>query len=662
MIGHFEHNAFKMQGAEKLAWNFEVPRTLLEPILRDSLPEDVNVLIAASDKRWTFEIEEFELPFNGELDTRALTVREQVAELISSMSFTARVGLSEIQIQRAGKTPMRVDGLALTGAQTTDGFKAHANFDLATASAAESAKFIVELGPLNLWRHLFAGEEPRSPLAWEANVGVTALPLLALLSDMEIESEYFEILDGVFAGNLQVHDGLDSTARIGVTLANDSVRVSLTDLWADREHLVRSGESDLIVIELEGSKLGGLVAGHVPEGMRVALPDEGCRIVVERIELPRGVASTDAFDLSQLSARARLEAPSIGILLDGSKRVALSGVHATLALAPEKNPVIELQTGIEGSEQSNLTVEVLALRSLEEIMAAEDLNEMRFKLDATANSISSSLVDRLAKQDGLIVDVLGSELNLTCNSAAIGLTQGPLKLHMNSETATLDWTGTLEDGVMISSGEDQLEAKVGLSPLFNERIIGSLVPILVEAKKEPGAAPVFLTLSDCTLPLGGDVSQMNGKLRLDLGAIQYRVLPQLEEFIGQSARLKNSVIAPIDINIVNGIAEYENLAIEIGGKNYSFAGSIALATNTLDFETEIPLSNLGSRLDRNVKRLVDKGLLDANVAVPVSLGGTVKRPRVGFRDGFIESLTKDLLPNALDDILKGGLEKLLGKD
>ena len=68
-------------------------------------------------------------------------------------------------------------------------------------------------------------------------------------------------------------------------------------------------------------------------------------------------------------------------------------------------------------------------------------------------------------------------------------------------------------------------------------------------------------------------------------------------------------------------------------------------------------------MSKELDRLRDKGFLDENLVVPLEVGGTIKKPSIGLKKGFITGLTKDFLKgDALDGLLRGGLRKLLGGD
>lgn len=653
--GHFSEGGFRMDAGEQLSWNMDAPLALIEPLMADALPEGVRLELLEADQRWSVEVTELVLPVLGTSGPG----EDRLLGMLSSASFKARFEAAGVAVERAGFGPLRLQESAISIEQDGRGLVAVVAFVLNSEAQGQPARIGLEMRPRDAWESVLGDGKT---LAWAADLTFEDLELANLLRGQGVEHEQLSLFEGSFEGGAQVRRGRGARALLGGHLKGDSLRLTLADLWTDETHLARSAVDDFLVVELDPTVLTQLVDANLPEGMQVGFPDGKQRLVFEKLELPRVDSGSNDFDLQALEAQLRLEVDTLGLTLEDTDEVVLSAIRGTLAVGSQASPQFTLDAGVLGHEACALHLEATSLVSFEEALQAEDYANLKFSLNANAHSVPSSLVDSFAKQDGLIVDVLGPTLDLECRSEALTSESGPLTLHMASGNGTLDWSGELRDGVLFSSGEDRLTAEVGLSPLLSERVIGTLIPFMVEATKEPDSDPVAISLSDCSLPLGGDLSQVNGKLNLDLGAVQYRVLPQLEELLGDTTRLKSSVIAPIEIQIVNGLATYENLEIEIGDKAYAFKGSIELESQALNFETEVPLKNLGDRVGKNVQRLVRKGLVSPDVAVPVTLRGTPKSPRVGFRDGFLESLTKGLLPGALDEAVKGLFDKLLGDD
>ena len=217
---------------------------------------------------------------------------------------------------------------------------------------------------------------------------------------------------------------------------------------------------------------------------------------------------------------------------------------------------------------------------------------------------------------------------------------------------------TIDGATIVAKDAQGLDASVPLSPLFSERIVGKLVPLLVHATKPAGAKPVALSVSKFSLPLDGDLSKLNGTVTLDLGEVGYSLLPGFESALAL-AKLSDKAVAsttlePLVIPIVNGVAGYDKLPVSIDGTQYFFTGTYDLAKSEMRFATELPLTLLGKKFSNDLDKARD--FIDPAMLVPIEIHGTWSKPKFKLGQKFID----DVLAKALDGLLKKGLDDLLG--
>ena len=271
---------------------------------------------------------------------------------------------------------------------------------------------------------------------------------------------------------------------------------------------------------------------------------------------------------------------------------------------------------------------------------------------AKAEALPSLLVDLLAEQNGLVVDMLGPELSLDARGHWPAAGQ-PYEINLRSTQATLDLTGGIEEGFAVAGEGDALDATAPLGPLFSDRVVGKLVPILMGIAKPPDAKPVALRVEHYRFPLDGDMSKLDCDVVLDLGEVSYQLLPGLQDSLASfgthESRRRTSTIAPITIAVRGGVASYDKLPLQIEGVTYLFGGTYDLAAGTLELATNIPLSKLGRGVAGQLEKVRD--IIDTDTQVPILIRGTFTRPSIHLGDGFLEKL----VPKTAERILEKGV-------
>ena len=276
---------------------------------------------------------------------------------------------------------------------------------------------------------------------------------------------------------------------------------------------------------------------------------------------------------------------------------------------------------------------------------------------ASARRIATARIDALLAQEGLLLDVLGPTLDLELAGSWPAAGE-PLRVDLTSPGASLSFVGTLEEGALVARGGQSLSATVPLRPLFAERVIGSLLPLMLNVEKPEGAAPVLLVVEDFHLPLDGDLARLDATVRLELGEVSYQLLPGIQDVLARFDRgleRRVSSLKPLEVRIERGVARYDRLAVRIADREVAFLGSYDLAARTFDLSADVPLALLGERVLGQLERVI--GELDPETPVPVELSGTWKRPVLRIGDGFVERIVReaarDALSRGLRDLLEG---------
>lgn len=265
----------------------------------------------------------------------------------------------------------------------------------------------------------------------------------------------------------------------------------------------------------------------------------------------------------------------------------------------------------------------------------------------------------------MLVDVLGATLALDAVATEATAQGAQVDATLTSPKANVALVGAVRDGVLTASGEGgSLDARVGLTPLFRERVVGKLVPMLVSVEAAEDSEPTTIHVTDFAFPLGATGSALdavNADVTLDLGRVQAAVLPDLARWFTSHVHRPHPTDLPtLQLEIRGGVVNAPAIPIEIEGTPVTFSGSYALAAGTMDFDASVPLSGLRG----DVGRAIDdaRKYLDPNTAVPLQLSGKPTRPKIGVSSDFLRDVIRDAGRKAAEDALGEGLRKLFGDD
>lgn len=501
----------------------------------------------------------------------------------------------------------------------------------------------------------------------EVSITAEGIPVDRLRRLSGQEEAWEELLGGRLALRVDLTVAGSAPLPLELTAKSDHADLLLEGVLEPDRRLHLTGDGLTASLRVPKMVFADLAREYVPEG----------RVLSSRqAELPIDlrIESLDV-DLAKLQESRSLAGASLRLdlglgavdyteelLAKGGQQLALEKSRLSAELRADGRLTAKLSSTLNDSESGSLEVDVTCARGAE-LLGGGDPAEIPLALEAKAVDFPTRIVDLYTDQDGLLVDVLGPRLSVTAQSDALTTAGGPIVAHASSDLGTFDWKGTYREGVIESGEGGRLEVSAGLSPLFSQRVVGPLVPLLVDLKKGD-AAPVLLHGTDLRLPLDGDLSGLDGKLRLELGEISCALLPGLvTELPGLASKVRQSTwIEPIDLSIVKGVVRYDRLPVKIDGRAMVFAGGYDLASGALDLSTDVKLADLGGEAGQLLKS-VRKALGD-DYAVPLRLGGTVKSPRVSLAPGFLEQAVQDAGKKAVEDELekhlKKGLKDLLG--
>lgn len=431
----------------------------------------------------------------------------------------------------------------------------------------------------------------------------------------------------------------------------------------ERGFLLLDGERACeLVLRPTQAWLEARCAASLPPGARLALPASGAAwtLSVPALRLPVDLAAPEPLRMLSRSALvAELRLPELSYAdaktAASGKPVVIRGLSARVELAPEAEPTLRLQAAVEAEPPGELKLDLRALDPLGLLGEEAGLDRFRVACELRGRQLPTALIDALAQQEGLLVEALGTRVEARCTSAGISLQQGQLSADLESDLHSLHVEGEMREGSFHVTKQEGLHARVGLGPVMNERVVGRLLPMLVELRKPAGAEPSVLAVDTGSFPLDGNLRALDATVRLDLGEVTYALLPGLDQVLGKVVQLKPTRVPPIEVPIQKGVASYKDLKLELGGQPCTFQGSFDLVDLTLKLDTEIPLKALGKKFSKELDRV--REYVSPDLKVPIEIRGTWKKPKFGVRDDFVKKVLADAAGKGLGDLLEDLFKK-----
>ncbi len=271
------------------------------------------------------------------------------------------------------------------------------------------------------------------------------------------------------------------------------------------------------------------------------------------------------------------------------------------------------------------------------------------------HGVPVGVVDALAGQGGLLVDALGARADLSLESAGISRQQGAFVADLVSPQGPAHFDGEMREGSLRVVKPKGASAHFSLGPLTSTKFVGRMVPLVCELSKPAGAASASVEVDALAMPLDGDFSKLDGLLRLDLGEVNFALLPGLKGLFGSQAAGKSVHLPAFAVPIQKGVVHYDKLVLPFGGKEFTFKGSYSLVDGAMLLGTEIPLELLGVKVSPELDKA--RGLIDGKTLVPIEIKGTFSKPHFAVGQGFLDSVVKKALGGALEKGLEGLLKK-----
>jgi hypothetical protein len=285
--------------------------------------------------------------------------------------------------------------------------------------------------------------------------------------------------------------------------------------------------------------------------------------------------------------------------------------------------------------------------------------------------IPTALIDALAKQNGILVEGLGPVVTVKTTIERYPL--GELKpggappvieAHAKAQRANADLRGTIraEGAEMVYVSETPIKLTVlELTQVMAAHLVKGL-PIMGTVEKTPKEAPGVVDASNMTVPLGNDMSKLNGHVTVDPGEARFgtsgafaTILKSIKQ---RQAGTVGQRLEPLNMDIKSGVITYQKWRVPIGDFSVDTEGTVDLVKRTIDVETWVPFGALGEEAIGGVGSISGLGgaVLEAATMIPFKTSGSLDKPSTKLDTAmFAKTVLKTLRP---DNLLKQGAEDL----
>ena len=448
------------------------------------------------------------------------------------------------------------------------------------------------------------------------------------------------------------------TPQMAVT-SKVALRSALTTLALDvglKDGIVTAEQAVDLSMKLDAARWKTRLAAYLPAGQNLELSagsELSLRATQVSLVLPKeGLDLWKALGQSKVLLNVRLPDMqwSDAALQAAGRSVRLRGLTLETGLVPGQLAAVAFNGEVVDEPAGVLQARVGLLDPLTVLAQPDGWKTARLSLRVELQRLPTALLDVLAAQDGLLVEALGPRVDVGVQSAGLSLASGAFEAQLRSNQHSVVAYCRFEDAKLVVDRLDGVVAQVGLGPLVSQRVVGKLVPTLVQIKKAEGAAPVALHVDTLTMPFDANLRNLDAKVRLELGEVQYALLPGLDALFGDGG-LKTSALPTIEVQIVKGVARYDRLPVRIGGKEHNFSGSYDLVDGQMKLTAGIPLAALGKKFNKELESVRD--LVPPETVVPIELSGTWSSPKVRIGKKFLDELLERAAGKALEDLFGG---------
>lgn len=248
---------------------------------------------------------------------------------------------------------------------------------------------------------------------------------------------------------------------------------------------------------------------------------------------------------------------------------------------------------------------------------------------ATAEAIGripgfpTELVDALARQNGLLVELLGPAVTIDVTARNVPLAfaapppppttglsgaaaaatgaaprpapppglRGRVEADLRSDRASARLAGDINNMVLTTS-EPLAISLSEITRAFSQKIAAGM-PLVSTFEKPRSLNPATVQGEAITLPMDGNMANLNGRFAVDLGEIQFSSSNLLGSLLkaagGQASGVAGRRLQPFNFTITSGVVNYDKFTLPLGEFSISTTGKVNLVDNSMDLIVYLPV-------------------------------------------------------------------------
>jgi hypothetical protein len=486
-----------------------------------------------------------------------------------------------------------------------------------------------------------------APAAWKADATLEPISAdgLAALVDLD-EAMRKELGTGARIAAKAQSVGADGVAfEASSTLQR--LKADVKGRLAQGELSVAGSSVDLMIPAAQATELLNSLSSPPPKEGAAPAPawkEVGAiavRAVVESFRMKLGSGFS--------SAVARLDVKPFAMVAADGERVTVESISASVDAPGAQEPAtVRASALLAGAGGARAPVSLDAkLSNWAGADGAFSLDALRVDGTLTAEKASTRVVGALLGMGAELPEAVGPDLTVNAKAVSSGPGAATATIRASGRFVTLDAPQlVLRVGLLTVVPEKPVTLDFIPSEPVRRRYLASINPIFRDVRLADEKKPIRFAVESVSYPVDGDLSKLNGDMRLTVGAVliernpDNELLNLLKVFQAKDAKPIDGVIDPLVVQIRKGQLAYEDFSvgIERQGDGWKtrliFDGDIDL-TQRPAFARAIAANYPMGSLAREVVGLLpndDGGGNVANVLNALSLGvGDALQLRIRFR-------------------------------
>jgi len=385
-------------------------------------------------------------------------------------------------------------------------------------------------------------------------------------------------------------------------------------------------------------RINQLVLGPAGDRMNPEVFRVDAHVQTERIGFTIDDGPVMAFERIAAAIKPRADLDALVFEIEAARAVAPSPADAANASASADDPGAPIKASgtIEGLGSGNPRITMRA-----------------------NGDVPTSIIDAFARRKGAIYDLLGPSTTIDLRTNALSQTSGSAMANLVSDHTQASVEGEIRDGTFHAADGARVTI-TRISQAFSARYLESVLPFLTRFEKTQDDDPAVLIASGLTVPIGGDMTKLNGSVLMDLGTVQFKASDFFGDILDASNNRRTGSlggrIEPFTVSIDAGVITYDRVPIPTGDYTIETRGRIDLVKQKMEVILYLPLTALSGDLKKAFKQMPG---IEGLGMVPIRIKGPLKKPGIEpALDLILEEGVPEAIDRVLNDLINKGLEEL----